>query len=109
ETALGSSASSAASTPIGKPVVAAPASLTLSKATIKLNFIKKDSDSVTLNGTLDIAQGFAVAGAAVFADGGGVAKKLTLGAKGSAKQGIDSFRLSLKIKNGIVQAAPAAK
>ena len=101
---------SAASTPTGQPVTTANlTSLTILKAQIKLNFAKPvGNDSITLNGTLSIPQGFTATGAVLIFDAGGVLKKLTLGSKGSAKAGNDSFKVTLKAKKGVVQANPAA-
>jgi N-acetylneuraminic acid mutarotase len=110
ETAMGTNPSDAASTPTGQVITAADiGTLNVTKLQIKLNFAKAGNDSIMFGGTVNVPQGFVPAASVVYVDVGGVGKKLTLGSKGSVKQGGDSFVLALKVTKGVVQAVPAAK
>jgi PKD repeat protein len=110
ETFATTNALDAGSTPIGKSITTADVgALTITKAQIKLNFAKANMDSIACSGTLSVPQGFSPIGAVVFVDVGDVLKKFPLDKKGAAKAVHDSFKLSLKVKKGVVQANPSAK
>ena len=74
---------------------------------IKLNFAKPDSDSITLTGSLAIPAGFTVNGAKAIVDVGGVDHAFSLNQKGIGTDGKNSFKLSAKSKNGIAAAQTA--
>lgn len=84
--------------------------LTLTKATIKLNFAKqgptdKHTDSITLSGVVAIPAGFAVTGQKVSLDAGGVSKSFTLDKSGHAKLADGSvFKITVKKTKKIVSA-----
>src|ERR1043165_4044150 len=110
EIVAGTNVADGLSTPIGQPIIAANIGpLTLSTAQIKLNFAKPAKDSISFSGSLSDPANFNPSQAAVVLDAGGVTKRFPLGAKGSSKIADDSFKLSLKVKKGVVQANPAAK
>ncbi len=110
EAFAGTNPASFASTPTGQPVTANTVlPLTISKAQIKINFKSNTfHDSITFSGTLSVPQGFDPTAAVVVIDAGGVLKRLLLGSNGSVKVGNDSFKLTLKLKKGVVQANSAA-
>src|SRR5205814_8190209 len=83
--------------------------LTITKASIKLNFAKqglndKHADVLTLGGTFKAAAGLKVEGQPVDLDIGGVSKHFTLDAKGHAKTDDGTFKLSVKATKGVVAA-----
>ena len=84
--------------------------LTLTKATIKLNFAKqgptdKHTDFINFSGTVAIPAGFAVTGQKVVLDVGGVSKSFTLDKHGNAKLEDGSvFKFTVKAKKGLVSA-----
>ncbi len=109
ETAVGSDPAMAGSTPTGMPATAGGIqALTISKASIKLNFAKTSNDSISFSGTLAVPAGFNSNGAKTFFLTGGVAKTLTLTAKGSGISDGDSVKFSFKSKKHVVLASPAA-
>jgi len=100
ETAGGSDPHLISSTPTGNPItVAGLQPLTITKVSIKLNFAKPVSDSISFSGTVAIPAGFNPVGAKVLIDSGGVAKSVTLNAKGN-----DSVKITVKAKKGVVLA-----
>ena len=104
ENAVGTDPNSAASTPSGQPITAAALQpLTVSTASIKLNFASANRDSIAFTGRVPVPQGFNPNGATVYVDVGGVAKALPL----NAKSGGDSVKIALKSKQGVVQAQTA--
>ncbi len=108
ENAVGTQAGSASSTPTGQPVTAQTLQmLTISKASIKLNFAAGGKDAITFAGMLSVPAGFNSNGAKVYFDTSGVAKVLTLTAKGSAKMGGDAVTIAIKTKKGAVAAQTA--
>ncbi|HLX62175.1 MAG TPA: PKD domain-containing protein [Planctomycetota bacterium] len=108
ETIAGTDPHSAASTPIGQPLTAALIqSLTISKASIKLNFMTGGKDSISFSGTLLILADFAPNGQKVFVDVGGNDVGFVLNAKGQSKSGNDSLKISIKSKKGSVAAQTA--
>ena len=110
ESSVGTDSGSAGSTPTGMPItVAGVNALTIKKASIKLNFVKKGSDSISFSGTVAVPAGFNSNGAKTFFFAGGVVKTLTLTAKGGGVSGGDSVKVSFKSKKGVVQSTPTAK
>jgi hypothetical protein len=110
ETAVGTDPNNYASTPTGQPItIATLKPLTLSKASIKLNFAKTSSDSISFSGTVAVPAGFNPTAAKTYYYAGGVIEVLPLTAKGSGVSGGDSVKVALKSKGGAVLANPAAK
>jgi PKD repeat protein len=88
--------------PIGGPVTAATLQLlTLVKPSIKLNFAKANSDSITVPGVVIVPTGFNPNGAKVYFDVGEVVKSFTL-ASGAAKTATSSVKFSIKATGGVV-------
>ena len=112
EAAAGTNPNDPTSTPTGGgPATAGSINLlTLTKATIKLNFAKqgptdKHTDSIIFSGTVAIPAGFAVTGQKVSLDVGGVSKSFTLDKNGHAKLVDGSvFKLTVKKTKGVVSA-----
>jgi PKD repeat protein len=108
ETALGFDPTNPTSNPLGRPITTADIhSLTLSKSSVKLNFKAAARDSIQFSGSLPIPAAFNSLNSKVYFDVGGVAKVLTLTAKGSAKTANDSVKLSIKTKKKVVLAQTA--
>jgi len=106
ELATGSDPADPNSHVLGKPLDdSSVGALVLSKTQIKLNFAKANNDSVKIDGLLALPSGFNASNVTLLIDVGGIAKKLTLNARGQAKLGNDSFQLR-PVKRGL--AAPAA-
>lgn len=109
ETAGGTAPDNPASTPLG----GAPATqdlismLTVTKTSIRLNFARGGSDSISFSGTIQVPANFSAANLKATVDVGGVAKGFTLDGKGGARIGNDSFKLTVKARRGIVAAQPA--
>lgn len=104
ETDQGTSPLSASSTPFDGAVAGTPESLFISKLGVGLNFGKPGNDSLSASGILTVPAGFAVSGAKVVVDIGGVVKSFTLDAKGSSPKATDTFKLSVKATKGVVAA-----
>lgn len=104
ETFSGSSTSDPNSTPFGNAPAGNSSGLTVSLASVKLNFAKKGSDTIKLSGTLAVPAGFAPAQQKVYIVFGDVLKTLTLDAKGNAKSGGDAIKVSIKAAKGVVAA-----
>ena len=111
EIAAGSNPNDPTSTPTGgaHATLATITPLTITKATIKLNFTKqgptdKHADSIAFSGTVAIPAGFAVTGQKVALDVGGVSKAFTLDKNGNAKSADGSVKLGVKAKKGVVAA-----
>ncbi len=109
ENTVGTNPADATSTLTGAPAVAGSIlPLTLSKASIKLNFAKGGSDTIGFSGTLNVPAGFVLSGAKVSVDVSGVARNFALDGKGSAKLADGSvFKLSAKATKGKVAAQTA--
>lgn len=108
ETAVGTISTDASSTPTGRPITSAELKpITISSATIKLNFAKSGMDSIKFSGPLSIPDSFVAGGAKVYFDVGTVAKVLTLNSKGSGANGSDSVKIGIKAKKGIVREQTA--
>lgn len=101
-TGLSDSIGQIGTNPIIVGMAVAPDLLPLPKASIKLNFAKPLSDSISVSGILNIPADFVVTGKVVTVNVGGVSKTFTLDEKGKAKTGYDSFSIGVKAKNGIV-------
>src|SRR5579862_660076 len=106
ESAAGSDSFNAASTPLsGAPATAGIIQpLTISSASIKLNFGKTGNDSITFSGTLAVPAGFSANGQKVAFDVRGVDNALTLTTKGNAVSGEDSVKIAIKSTKGKVLA-----
>ncbi len=108
ETAVGLNPNDATSTPTGSIITPDEVKLlTVSKASIKVTFLKTGKDSIAFNGALPVPKGFNPAGVKVYFYVAGVIKVLTLNAKGSGKLGGDSVKLTLKTKKKMVLAQNA--
>ncbi len=81
--------------------------LIVGKMSIKLNFSKSGNDSIGLQGTLAVPDGFRVEGRKFVLDVGGVIKSFTLDAKGKAKAPGEQLVLKVKAKKGVVTAQDA--
>jgi streptogramin lyase len=74
--------------------------LTITKETAKLNFVKTNSDSCTLTGALTLEPGFSVTNKAVTVDIGGAQASFTLDAKGRSTSPPNTCKLSYKKNTG---------
>ena len=101
EIVLGSSATSAGSTPFDLGAVTARKELDLSKGGVKLNFAKLQSDSISFSGVLPVPAGFVFTAKHVTMDVGGVIRDVTLDPKGKSPRGNNSFKIGTKPKNGV--------
>ncbi|HYG74664.1 MAG TPA: ELWxxDGT repeat protein, partial [Planctomycetota bacterium] len=106
ETALSTDPNNAASTPFGGSPAGAIQVLTVTKMSIKLNFVKLASDSISLDGKLPVPASFPVLNQQVTVDVGGVVKRFTLDDKGKGKSltGTDSFKITVKATKGVIAA-----
>lgn len=102
EIASGSDPNDPTSTPMNNDRAQQPRPLDLKQVAIKLNFASGGKDSIAVSGTLPIAAGFQAAGQKMIVDVGGVVQAFTLDAKGGAKVGKSSLKLSIKAKKGVV-------
>jgi PKD repeat protein len=107
ESTAGTNPQDAASTPFGGLSAGAAAELTLTKASIKLNFAKPNADSIKFSGSVVVPANFTILGAKVYAAIGNVVKAFTLDAKGSSKVGGDALKISIKAQKGVVSAQTA--
>ena len=109
EIAAGTDPNNPNDTPTGGPATAGLIQpLTITKASIKLNFNGGGKDAISFAGTLAIPAGFNPNNAKVLFDVSGVSKSLILTSKGSAKNGNDSLKIALKAKKGVVAAQSAS-
>lgn len=104
EIAHGTSPSSAASTPFGGAKLTASSQLMIVKSAIKINFARTSSDSIKFSGTLAIPENFSVTNQTVYVLVGNVLKSFTLNNHGMAKNGGNSFKISIKARKSIVAA-----
>ncbi len=104
EIANGSNPNDAASTPFNNIKVSSPSALTVIRPGIKLNFTSGGKDSIQFSGTLPVPAGFASAGQTVFVAVGNVLGSFTLDSKGSAKNGGNTLKITIKASKGIVAA-----
>lgn len=79
----------------------------LQKIQIKLAFNKANADLIALKGALPVPDGFDVASQQVAIFFGGIVKVFTLDAKGNFKDAVDSFKVRVKAKKGVVLAQEA--
>ncbi len=107
ETALGSNAQNASSTPLEGQSAPEPLALTISKMQIRLNFTKPQSDQINFSGSISLPAGFSTKGQRVGLDIGGVIRVLELDAKGKSPRGDSTMQLSVKSKKGVVAAQSA--
>ncbi len=103
EIAAGSDPNNPNSTPTGKPITLFQ-TLTVSSASIKLNFAAGGKDAIQFAGTLAIPQGFVVNGTKVVFAVGGVTKVFVLSAKGTASSDSSSVKFAIKSTKGVVPA-----
>jgi PKD repeat protein len=89
-------------TPAGEPLL-----LTVTKLSIKLNFVKAASDSIVLSGTLPLPEGYMPMNQKVGIDMGGIVTVFPLDVKGRSKTASNAFKLSYKSKRGVVAAQTA--
>jgi len=109
ETAMGTSASSASSTPFGGSAVTGSQALTVAKLKIGLSFKSAGKDSIQLGGLLPVPENFVLAGQQVILDVGGVVAMFTLDDKGknAPKDALKSFQLRVKKTKKVVIAQDA--
>lgn len=94
ELAAGTSAQNATDTPFGGQPAPAPIVLPDVKLNIKLNFGKKNSDAISLSGTLLLTND--LSGKTLIVDVGGVARAFTLNNTGSGTNGTDAASIKAK-------------
>jgi PKD repeat protein len=89
-------------------VVSAPQSFQIQKTAIKFNFAKpRNGDSMSFQGTLPLASGFAPSGKNLTVSVGGYGSSFTLSPKGSATSGkTDSFKFTGKLTSGAYTSTP---
>jgi hypothetical protein len=93
-----------AGNPITVSMAVEPERIESAKLNIKLNFAKPASDSIQFSGLLEIPEGTVVAGSVVRIAIGPQQALFTLDEKGRAGSGDVQFKLSVKSKNGVVNA-----
>jgi hypothetical protein len=74
---------------------------TVTKAQISLGFAKAGRDKITVSGVMDLEAGFDPDKKTMIVDVGGVRQTFTLDAKGKAKAGKDTFKLTRKLKKKV--------
>jgi hypothetical protein len=107
EIAIGTNPNDPASTPFGGLPAGAPQKLMFLKLSIKLNFAKSGTDSVTLTGTLSIPAGFKASGSTFGLFLSGISKRIVLDAKGHSPKGNDILVIQIKSSKGAVAAQTA--
>src|SRR5262249_36147150 len=105
DTAFGLNPSDPSQTPV--PPGTQVGSLAGAKMNVKLNFAKKNSDSLSLSGELAIPKDFKVSGAKLGLAAGDLIEVFTLDAKGKAKSGSGTVSVSIKSTKGSVAAQNA--
>ncbi|HYF49172.1 MAG TPA: CAP domain-containing protein [Planctomycetota bacterium] len=109
EVAMGTSPTSATSTPLGGSAAGAVQILNVLKLQVKLNFSKTGADQISVSGSLPVPANFVVAGQTVVVDVAGVVKTFTLDLKGKAGLGTpDTFSLKVRSSKGVVAAQTSA-
>jgi hypothetical protein len=96
ETAFTTSPTTATDTPFAGQPAPSPLPLVDVKLSIKLDFSKKNNDSLSLAGTLLATQGFSPSGQKVGVQVGNAALVFTLDGKGSSKSGSSSIKIAIK-------------
>jgi len=107
ELGAGTSASNAADTPFGGASAGTVADAGPTQLSISLNFLKDNTDTISLSGLLPIHADFSIDGQSILIDVGGVIKTFKLNAKGQAKSGNDTFKVTVRAKNKQVIAQSA--
>ncbi len=108
ETALGTSPTDAADTPLGGLPAGDLQAVALPKLSLSLRR-KSGTDQIGVSGALHVPAGFKPEGEQVTVDIGGVVKSFTLDAHGSSPPGQnDSFKIRLKTAKGAVVEQDAA-
>lgn len=109
ETLFGSTTTDAASTPFNGAAAGVAQPLLVTKASIKLNFLKPLSDSISFSGELPFPVGFTPFQKQVIVNIGGIngiIKVFNLDAKGkSTPKSNETFAIGLKPKNGLSKYA----
>lgn len=82
-------------------------SMTVAKASIKLNFAKSNSDTIAYSGTMDVPPFFHPGGSQIVLEVGGVKKTLLLNDKAQAVTGGDSVKITLNKKADLTKASTA--
>jgi hypothetical protein len=101
EAALGTDSADPSSTPFGSAPVT-PLALRISKLSIKLNFTRTGSDSLTLAALLPVPSGFSVSGQKIVVDVGGCVYPFELDGKGRHSGRFETARLSIRSAHGNV-------
>lgn len=107
EDALGTSPNDPNSTPLGGAPAGTPQPLTITKLSLRMDFVKDAKDLLSLSGTLPVPAAFAASGKTVSVVVGGVGGTFTLSDKGASPRGNNAFKLLLKKKKGVVDAQSA--
>ncbi|HYG73393.1 MAG TPA: Ig-like domain-containing protein, partial [Planctomycetota bacterium] len=109
ETALKTDPHSALSTPLENKPLEEVEPLTITKASISLNFIKAGSDTLSFSGTLPVPKDFNPADETVIIDVEGVIESFTLDKRGNSTSATlpHQFKLAVKARKGVVEAQAA--
>jgi PKD repeat protein len=87
-----------------EPAAATPSLLSVSSLSVKLNFARKDSNSIVLTGTLPVSKGYKATGSVMATDVAGVSRTFMLSANATGKNGKSSSRVHIKSSKGAVAA-----
>ncbi len=79
---------------------------TITKASLKLNFLKADNDALSLSGTLPVPSGFSPADSEILVMIGAFEDTLTLDGKGKGTTPISSVKLTGKLVAGAYTSSP---
>lgn len=107
ELGAGTNAFSSGDTPFGGATAGTVADAGPTQLAISLNFLKDNTDTISLSGLLPIRAGFIIDGQSILIDVGGVIKTFKLNAKGQTKSGNDTFKVTVRAKNKQVIAQSA--
>ncbi len=107
ETAAGTDPLDPNSTPLGNKPATTFSRLDASKTSIKLNFTRSGSDTISFAGTLPIQSGFSASGQKVYVDVSAVTVAFTLDAKGNTPRGSNMFKLQFRSAKGSTAAQTA--
>ena len=86
---------------------AAPATLNITRAMVKLSFLRSGSDSIQVMGTISLPDGVMLNGQKVIVDVGGVEDAFTLSSKGKGIGTRGQFMLQARAKQGVIAAQTA--
>ena len=108
EIAVGSNPNDPTSTPLNGLPATTPQTLSASRTSIRLNFMRAGTDTISFMGTLPIPAGFNSTGQKVVVDVADVANAFQLDGKGSAGRGTSNlFKLQFRSSKGAVAAQTA--